>query len=109
MRRYRRRNLKLAASLPRVANSCLTFPADFSSLHVVLLVLSVWAVDSDVSLLVANVTLALLKSVDLLLSEASNLVRLSRLLIGRAMRIFLRLIVDLLCCFRKVAVFFDDV
>jgi hypothetical protein len=63
-----------------------------------------------VSLLVANETLAiLLKSVDLLVSKASNLVQLPRLLIGRAMRIFLRLTVDLLCFLRKVVVFFDDV
>jgi hypothetical protein len=63
-----------------------------------------------VSLLVANETLALLlKSVDLLLSEASNLVQLPRLLIGRNMRIFFRLTVDLPRCLRKVDVFFDGV
>jgi hypothetical protein len=39
----------------------------------------------------------------------SNLVQLPRLLIGRAMRIFLRLIVDLLHCLRKVVVFLDGV
>jgi hypothetical protein len=77
---------------------------------VALLVLSVWAADSDVSLLVANKKFALLlKSVDLLLSEASNLVELPRLLIGRAMRIFLRLIVALLRCLRKVDILFDNV
>jgi hypothetical protein len=67
----------------------------------VLLVPYVRAGDSDVSFLVANEALALLlKSVDFLLSEASNLVQLPRLLIGRAMRIFLRLTVDLLRCLR---------
>jgi hypothetical protein len=41
---------------------------------VVLFVLSVWAVESDTSLLVANEALVLLlKSVDLLLIQASNL------------------------------------
>jgi hypothetical protein len=59
---------------------------------------------------VANEALALLlKFVDFLLSEASNPVQLPRLFFGRAMRIVLRLTVDLLRCLRKIDVFFDDV
>jgi hypothetical protein len=94
------RELPNQVSLPRPG-----FPR-----FVVLLVPSVLAINSDVFLLVANEALALLlKSVDLLLSEESNLAKLPRFLIGRAMRVFLRLNVDLLRCLRKVAILFDNV